>query len=83
MRAKIERGAISQCAASPIRIASSTARRFSTGSTPGIAMQTGQTLLFAAAPKLVEHPQNSFDRVIRWVWTSSPITASYAPEAIA
>jgi len=31
----------------------------------------------------VEHPQKSFEWVKRWVWTSSPITASYASRFIA
>src|SRR5580704_4435463 len=61
----------------PARTASSTACRFSTGSTPGIPMHRGQTFSLGAAPNAVEHPQNIFDLVERCAWTSRPITASY------
>jgi hypothetical protein len=45
-------------------------------------MHIGQTLLLGDAPNAVEHPQNSFERVMSCEWTSSPITASYASLAI-
>ena len=62
--------------ASAALIASSTARRFKTGSAPGIPRHTGQTLVFGAAPKAVEHPQKIFVFVRSWAWISSPMTGS-------
>src|ERR1700686_5348976 len=58
-------------------MASSTARRFSTGRAPGKPRHTGQTLVLGGAPKLVGHPQKILVRVESWTWTSSPITDSY------
>src|SRR6185312_6972275 len=57
--------------------ANSTARRFNTGSAPGIPRQTGQTLVLGGAPNLVEQPQKIFVSVSSWTCTSSPMTASY------
>jgi len=39
---------------------------FKTGNVPGIARQTGQTLVLAGAPNSVEHAQNAFVRVLSW-----------------
>src|SRR5689334_11963720 len=58
-------------------VANSTARRFNTGSAPGIPRQTGQTLVLGGAPNLVEQPQKIFVSVSSCTWTSSPMTASY------
>src|SRR5579872_1519451 len=66
-----------QLSASPALMASSTARRLSTGSAPGSPRQTGQTFVFGDAPKLVGQPQKIFVAVASWTWTSSPITGSY------
>src|SRR5574341_208146 len=63
--------------ARPRRTANSTARRLTTGNTPGIPTHTGHTWVFGAEPKVVEHPQNILERVSSWAWTSSPITVSY------
>jgi hypothetical protein len=54
----------------------STARRLTTGSTPGMPWQTGQVWELGRAPNVVGHPQNIFDRVSNWAWTSSPMTTS-------
>jgi len=54
----------------------SIARRLTTGSTPGIPWQTGHVWLFGGAPKLVGQPQNIFERVRSWAWTSRPMTTS-------
>src|SRR6202043_3809764 len=66
-----------QCVASAAWIASSTACRLSVGSAPGSPRQTGQTLVFGGAPKLVGLPQNIFVLVLSCTWTSKPITGSY------
>src|SRR5438067_1371869 len=66
-----------QLSASAASTANSTARLFSTGKAPGSPRQTGQTLVFGAAPNLVEQPQNALVCVSSWTWTSRPITASY------
>src|SRR2546428_11360693 len=60
---------------------SSTARRLTTGSTPGIPWQTGHVWLFGGAPKVVGQPQNLFDRVRSCAWTSRPLTGSIVAEA--
>ena len=65
-----------QPVASPARIANSTTRRFSTGSTPGMPRQTGQTLVLGGAPNAAEQPQKIFERVSSWACTSRPMTAS-------
>src|SRR5271157_2239497 len=66
-----------QWSASDASIANSTARLFRTGKAPGMPRQTGHTLVFGGAPKLVGHPQKIFVFVASWTWTSSPITGSY------
>src|SRR5689334_16311496 len=58
-------------------VANSIARRFSTGSAPGMPRQTGHTFVFGGAPNLLEHPQKIFVSVNSWTWTSSPMTAWY------
>src|SRR5687768_8438505 len=63
--------------ASPSRIARSTAPRFNTGNTPGSARSTAHASVLGAAPNAVEAPENIFDSVESWVWTSSPITVSH------
>src|SRR5437879_11804017 len=65
-----------QSNASAARMPSSTARRLTTGSTPGIPWQTGHVWLFGGAPKVVGQPQNIFDRVRSCAWTSRPMTVS-------
>jgi hypothetical protein len=54
----------------------STTFRFRTGSTPGMPRQIWQVFLLGSAPNLVEHPQNIFESVRSWAWTSSPMTVS-------
>src|SRR3712207_507220 len=63
-----------QPSASPVRMANSTTRALSTGSTPGRPRHTGQVLWLGSAPKLVEQPQKIFVCVSCWAWTSSPMT---------
>jgi hypothetical protein len=46
-----------QPVASAMRRAHSTTARFSTGSTPGMPRQTGQTWVLGGAPNSVEQPQ--------------------------
>ena len=60
---KSENGRISQFSAMPAPMAISTASRQSTGRAPGIPRQTGQTLLFGSAPKLVGQLQKILVRV--------------------
>jgi hypothetical protein len=38
----------------------------------------GQVKVFGSSPKVVEHPQNIFDRVRSWACTSRPMTGSYS-----
>ena len=59
--------------------ANSRARLLSTGSTPGMPMQTGQVCAFGAAPNCAEQPQNSLDAVDICACTSRPITGSKSP----
>src|SRR5439155_15279756 len=54
----------------------STARRLITGRTPGIPWQTGYVWLLGTAPNVVAQPQNIFERVRSWAWTSRPMTVS-------
>src|ERR1700745_551211 len=61
--------------------ANSTARRLSTGSTPGMPRHTGHTLVLGGAPKRVEHEQKILVSVSSWTCTSSPITGSYFARA--
>ena len=56
-------------------MANSTTCRLSTGSTPGIPRQTGQTCELGSPPKAVEQPQKILLRVRSWAWTSIPITS--------
>ena len=44
-------------------MAHSTARLFSTGSTPGSAMSTAHACVLGGAPNAVEAPENIFDCV--------------------
>ena len=65
--------AISQFSATAVFSASSNARRFITGSVPGMPMQTGQVCVFGGAPNRVLHPQNSLLSVASCTWTSRPM----------
>ncbi len=58
LRAKREAGLTRQFSASAARTASSTARRFSTGSDPGSPRHTGHVRLFGAPPKSALQSQN-------------------------
>ncbi len=62
--------------ASATLIARLTISRFRTGSAPGYPRQTGQTAVFAGAPKTTGQAQNAFVRVFSCAWTSSPMTVS-------
>jgi hypothetical protein len=53
-----------------------------TGSIPGIAASTSETLLFGSLPNSVEAPEKSFDFETSWAWTSIPITTSKSPVAL-
>jgi hypothetical protein len=59
----MERGAILQCVANPIRMMNSTRFRFNTGKTPGIPRHTGQTFEFGSCPNFVEQLQKALDSV--------------------
>jgi hypothetical protein len=52
-----------------------------TGSMPGIAASTRLTLELAALPNSVEDPENSFELLVTWAWTSSPMMISQSPVA--
>src|SRR4026208_1276270 len=68
--------------AAPVARTCSTARRLIVGSAPGSPRQTGQTWVFGGAPSyVVEQPQNIFEAVRSWQWTSMPMTASYRSRA--
>ena len=67
---------MSQCRAAPMRMASSTACSFSTGSEPGSPRQTGQTFVFGSSPNAFGQPQNSLVAVCSSQWTSRPMTVS-------
>ena len=67
--------------AMPVRTAWRMHSRFGTGSMPGMAASTRLTWLFGSAPKAVAAPEKSFDWVMTWAWTSSPITTSHSPVA--
>src|SRR3974377_531321 len=58
--------------------ANSTARRLSTGSTPGMPKHMAQICVLGNAPKVVAQPQKILLWVRRWACTSNPITASYS-----
>ena len=62
--------------ASAARRDSSSARPFSTGSTPGIPRQMGQVCVFGAWPKRVEHPHQSLLCVSSSACVSRPMTGS-------
>jgi hypothetical protein len=47
-----------------------------TGSIPGIAQSTKETLEFGSAPKVVEAPEKSLALDETWAWISIPITSS-------
>ena len=66
--------AISQFSATAVRSESSKARRFITGSVPGMPVQTGQVCVFGAAQKRVLQPQNSLLCVASCTCTSRPMT---------
>ncbi len=57
-------------------MAHSTAWRFSTGSAPGCARQTGQVRVFGSAPHSLAQRQNIFVRVFSCTWISRPMTGS-------
>jgi hypothetical protein len=59
-----------------MRIADSTAARFTTGSAPGRPRHVGQTWVFGSAPNPVAQPQNIFVTVDSSTCTSSPRTGS-------
>src|ERR1700752_93338 len=67
---------MSQCSASPIRIADSTAASFSTGSEPGSPRHTGHTWVLGSAPNVVAQPQNILVAVDSSTCTSRPSTGS-------
>src|SRR4051812_25113774 len=53
-----------------------------TGRAPGRPRQTGHVcVLGGASAYAFEQPQNIFEAVLSWQWTSIPITASYRSEA--
>ena len=52
------------------------ARRLTTGSVPGMPWQTGQVCALGGAANAVGQPQNIFERVRSWAWTSRPMTTS-------
>ena len=59
-----------------MRMASSTARRLSTGSEPGSPRHTGSMLVFGSSPKRLGLALNSFVAVASSTWTSRPTTSS-------
>ena len=61
---------------SPVRTACSTQNSLMTGSIPGIAASTKETLELGSAPNSVEAPEKSLDRLDTWAWTSIPMTSS-------
>ena len=65
-----------QLRASPMRIASSTACRLSTGSAPGSPSVTGSMFVFGSSPKRFGEAENSFVRVASSTCTSNPTTSS-------
>jgi hypothetical protein len=65
-----------QLVARAMRMAYSTTVLLSTGSTPGMPRQTGQTWVLGSAPNLVEQEQKILVRVFNWEWTSRPMTGS-------
>ena len=65
--------------AKPVLIACSTQNLFITGSIPGIAASTKDTLVFASDPKDAEAPENNLDLLEICACISSPITISHTP----
>ena len=65
-----------QLSARPIRIASSTACRLSTGRAPGRPSVTGSMFVFGSSPKRFGDAENSLVAVASSTWTSSPTTSS-------
>src|SRR5262245_12725357 len=65
-----------QPVASAMRSAYSTARRFRTGSTPGMPSDTGSISLLGGAPKAADGPEKILEAVCSWTWHSRPMTAS-------
>ena len=63
----------------PVRTACSTQNSLITGSMPGIAASTSETLALGSAPKRVEAPENSFASERTWACTSIPMTISHSP----
>jgi hypothetical protein len=61
---------------SPVRTACATQNSLITGSMPGIAASTKETLALGSAPKAVEAPEKSLAFEATWAWTSMPITSS-------
>src|ERR1700694_5591691 len=66
-----------QLSAIAARMAISTASRLHTANAPGGHRQTGQTVGWGGAPKLVGHPQKILLAVASWTCTSRPMTGSY------
>jgi len=62
--------------ASATRIAKAHHLAVQDGERPGYPRQTGQTAVFAGAPKTTGQAQNAFVRVLSCAWTSSPMTVS-------
>jgi hypothetical protein len=50
-----------------------------TGSMPGMAASTSETLELGAEPNCVEAPENSFELLVTWAWTSRPDEFSRIP----
>src|SRR5208282_600987 len=63
--------------------ARSKARRFMTGRTPGIPVQTGHVAELGGRPNCVLQPQNSLVQVRSWTWTSRPMTIEYLAAVLA
>ena len=59
-----------------MRMASSTARRLSTGSEPGRPRVTGSMLVLGSSPKRLGLALKSLVAVASSTWTSSPTTSS-------
>src|SRR5215831_19189165 len=61
-----------------MRSANSTARPFSTGSTPGRPSETGSISLLGGAPNAADGPEKIFERVWSCTWHSRPMTGSHS-----
>jgi hypothetical protein len=64
-----------------VRIACFTHSSLMTGSMPGIAASTSETLALGSAPNSVEAPEKSFAREVTWAWISIPMMISQSPVA--